>query len=528
MKKVTLLIAGLMLLFVAGCGGRAAVPTAVPTLEAPTSAPSPTPAVVAGAGAVDNLEDVQKATIQIESQGTFVDPVGEQSSTAGRGSGFIIDPSGIAVTNNHVVAGAGLLKVWVGGESRTYNARVLGVSECADLAVIDIAGGGFPFLAWYDGTIRPSMPVYAAGFPLGEPEYTITDGIISKRRADGETNWASLNSVLEHTATINPGNSGGPLVTANGQVVGINYRTRPDTNQYYAIDMEQALPIIERLRAGEDVESIGINAEAVQYESDVSGVWAASVQSGSVADKAGLKGGDILVNLEGIDLAQDGTMADYCDIIRTHDPNDTLNIKVVRFATQEVWEGQLNGRPLELSFSFAETGQGDVADTGAAADYTNFVAVQDDSGSLTMEVPEEWNSVDGSLWLDDNDEVIGAQLSAEPTGDNAKPFVSFLATPISEPADIDKVLDAFAEDYGTTCKTTDERSDYEDGLYTGQYDYYTGCGDADEVIFVIAAMPEEQNFLVMVVVQALTEADLNAADHIFDTFKVVGELPGTP
>ncbi len=526
MKKITLCIVSLMLLFVAGCGGPAATPTAVPVVDTPTSEPTPMPDTAAGA--VNSLEDVQKATIQIESQGSFVDPAGEQSSTAGRGSGFIIDPTGIAVTNNHVVAGAALLKVWVGGESKTYNARVLGVSECADLAVIDIAGDGFPFLAWYDGTIRPSMPVYATGFPLGDPEYTITDGIISKRRADGETNWASLNSVLEHTATINPGNSGGPLVTEDGQVVGINYRTRADTNQYYAIDMDQALPIIERLRAGEDVESIGINAEAVQYESDLSGVWAASVQSGSVADKAGLKGGDIVTQIEGVDLAQDGTMADYCDIIRTHDPDDTLNIQVVRFATQEVWEGQLNGRPLALSFSFEETAQGDVTDTGETADYDSYVTVEDESGAITMEVPEAWDAVDGSLWLDDNGDVLGAQLSAEPSGEGARPFVSFLATPISEALDIDNVLDTFAADYGEICATTEERSEYEDGLYTGKYDYYTGCGDADEVVFVIAAMPEEQNFLVLVVVQALTEADLSAADRIFDTFKVVGELPGTP
>jgi serine protease Do len=144
-----------------------------------------------------------------------------------------------------------------------------------------------------------------------------------------------------------------------------------------------------------------------------------------------------------------------------------------------------------------------------------------------MDVPEAWDSVDGSLWLDDDGTVLGAQLSAEPSGDEAKPFVSFLATPISEAVDVGEVLDAFAEDYGTTCATTEERSDYEDGLYTGQYDYYTGCGDADEVIFVVAAMPEEQDFLVLVLVQALTEADLSAADRIFDTFKVIGELPGT-
>ncbi|MCA9974349.1 MAG: trypsin-like peptidase domain-containing protein, partial [Anaerolineales bacterium] len=126
-------------------------------------------------GAVAGLENVKTAVIQIEAQGTFRDPeVGTIYNAAGRVSGFIIDPSGIAVTNNHVVTGAALIKVWVGGESEPRNARVLGVSECADLAVIDIDGDGYPFMAWYDGSVDVGLDVYAAGFPLGDPEYTLT------------------------------------------------------------------------------------------------------------------------------------------------------------------------------------------------------------------------------------------------------------------------------------------------------------------------------------------------------------------
>ncbi len=99
----------------------------------------------AGGEAVSSLDGVQSATIQIEAQGTFIDPeVGQVSNAAGRGSGFIIDPSGIAVTNNHVVTGAALLKVYVAGESQARNATILGVSECSDLAVIDIEGDGYP------------------------------------------------------------------------------------------------------------------------------------------------------------------------------------------------------------------------------------------------------------------------------------------------------------------------------------------------------------------------------------------------
>ncbi|WP_343390223.1 serine protease [Candidatus Amarobacter glycogenicus] len=139
-------------------------------------------------------------------------------NAAGRGSGFIIDPSGIAVTNNHVVTGAALLKVWVGGESQPRNARILGVSGGADLAVIDIEGDGFPYLDWYTGSVDVGLDVYAAGFPLGDPEYTLTRGIVSKARTSGETSWASVDDVIEHDATINPGNSGGPLLTSDGKL----------------------------------------------------------------------------------------------------------------------------------------------------------------------------------------------------------------------------------------------------------------------------------------------------------------------
>lgn len=251
---------------------------------------------------VTTLDQVKDATIRIESQGSFVHPqFGPQLNVAGGGSGFIIDESGIAVTNNHVVAGAALLKVWVGDESEPRNATLLGVSECSDLAVIDIDGDGYRFLEWHNGPVAAGLDVYAAGFPFGDPEFTLTRGIISKERARGETIWASLDYVLEHDANINPGSSGGPLVTVNGQVVGANYATYSTAEQSFAIAHNDALEIIERLRTGEDVDSIGVNGEAVMSEDQsISGIWVSSVKSGSPADNAGLQGGDIIIGLEGL------------------------------------------------------------------------------------------------------------------------------------------------------------------------------------------------------------------------------------
>ncbi len=97
-------------------GGGGSAPTQEPVKPATEAAATNPPSDNQGGG-INSVDNVKDATIQIEAQGTFVDPeFGLQLNSAGRGSGFIIDPSGIAVTNNHVVAGAALVKVWVGGE----------------------------------------------------------------------------------------------------------------------------------------------------------------------------------------------------------------------------------------------------------------------------------------------------------------------------------------------------------------------------------------------------------------------------
>ncbi len=337
--------------------------TSTPTQEGKTtsptaeqSSPQATTAPQSAEGAINKLTDVEKAVVQIVSQGTFIDPqVGLVVNGAGSGSGFIIDPSGIAVTNNHVVTGSALLTVYLNGEK--HNAQILGASECADLAVIKIDGGPYPYLQWYSGPIQTGLEVYAAGFPLGEPQFSLTKGIISKEKADGQTTWNSLDHVLMHDATINPGNSGGPLISGDGKVIGINYSAIKSANQYFAIDETTAQPVITQLETGKDIESIGINGTAVRSDDgSFSGIWVASVKSGSPADWTGIKPGDIIYQMEGLVLSTDGTMKDYCSILRTHKPSDTLSLTVIRYASGELLEGQLNGRALTVTKKFNVSG----------------------------------------------------------------------------------------------------------------------------------------------------------------------------
>lgn len=357
LKPILWLVVFVMLVSLAcmAPSGSDSTPTVQPTPVPPTEAvvePSATPEETSGA--VNSLQDVKSAVIQIESQGTFIDPeFGLVLNGAGRGSGFIIDPSGIAVTNNHVVTGSALLKVWVGGETEPHNARVLGVSECSDLAVIDIDGDGYPYLDWFGGPIDVGMDIYVAGFPLGDPEFTLTKGVISKAKANGETSWSSVDSVIEYDASSNPGNSGGPVITPDGQVLGVHYAGNATTRQAFGISKDIAVDVIDELKTGKDIDTIGVNGQAVGTEDgSLTGVWVSSVKSGSPADQAGIQPGDIITMMENLVLATDGTMSDYCDILRSHQPTDTLSVEVLRWANGEVLDGQLNGRALEVSATF--------------------------------------------------------------------------------------------------------------------------------------------------------------------------------
>jgi len=321
-------------------------------------------------GAVNNVDGVEGAVFQIQATGT-INTVenGEQLNAEWSGTGFFIDPSGIAVTNNHVVAGGAVLKAYVMGDSSPKNITVLGTSECADLAVVKVEGSNYPYLSWYDGAVKSGLEVYAAGYPLGETEYNLTKGIISKVNANGQTAWASLDYIYGHDAKINGGNSGGPLVTTDGQVVGVNYSNRASVDQQFAIPTELAIPIVEKLQTGENIGSLGMFGYAVQFgpNQEYPGIWVESIKTGSIVDKAGVKPGDIIHEVEGILIATDGTMKDYCDIIRTRDTSAPIKIKVYRYGTDELLDGSLNGEPLTVTSSNVLGSGGSSGSSGSSA-----------------------------------------------------------------------------------------------------------------------------------------------------------------
>ncbi len=526
-RITTLLLAAALAL--AACGGEAETTTTASAAsttagESGTDTTEPTKTPPSSSGAVDSLEDVRGAIVRIVAEGSFSDPeYGQQYNAAGSGSGFFIDESGIAVTNNHVVTGAAFLHVYVDGEDEPRNARVLGVSECSDLAVIDVDGDGFPYLDWYEGDVAVGTAIYAAGFPLGNDEYTLLDGIISKENADGESDWASVDSVIEHSADTLPGNSGGPIVSEDGAIVAVNY-AGDSQGQSFAIGRDEVLQVLPRLVDGEDVTSVGINGQAF-YDGAFSGIWVSSVASGSAADLGGIESGDLVTLIEGLIPATDGTMADYCDILRSHGAGDPLSVEVYRGSDDVFLEGTLNtDKILEASYSFATELEDEVVNTEAnAAGYDSYTTLVEVDGIMSVDAPSAWTDtvLDGSWSLED--EPVGISMSAAynieewQSGWTTAGFFFGASTSLPATETVGSLLDT--NDFAFAC-TYDSRTEYSDELYTGAYDLWTDCDGTDTIFVVLAAETPGSEVLMILQVVVVTDADLEALDAILASFVV--------
>lgn len=482
----------------------------------------------AATGAVArSFSDVQPAVIQILARGTLRDPAVGLSDGSGAGSGFIISEDGLAVTNNHVVTGAATLEVFIGGDSgRGYNATVLGVSECNDLALLQInTSDSLPYLTWHDQPITPGLEIYAAGFPLGDPQYTLTRGVVSKAQADGDvTGTSSVDYTIEHDANIQPGNSGGPLVSAEGKVVGVNYAggaLASSTAQFFAIASPLAQPVVERLKDG-DFESLGINGWAVYDASEgIAGIWVAGVAAGSPAAQARILPGDVITSMNGLPVGTDGTFKDYCDVIRTAGPNP-IAVDVLRYDTGEYLRGEINGsQPIEPVFTPSTQVQTETSvDTSAPVTYSGYVVLEDDTGSIFVEVPAEWNDIDTEpVELDSGD--ILPYIAAAPNLNgflNTYDVPGMLFAKLEPQDDLEAILDAFAPEAGECIDLG--LYELDDPTFDGIFRIWNECGGTLNAIVVLAAEPADGAYAVLMAIQITSEADLDVLDHLFATFDV--------
>ncbi len=237
----------------------------------------------------------------------------------GLGTGFVIDPKGLLLTNHHVIRDAAEVSVLLG--ERTLPAKVVGKDPPTDIAVLRIEAVGLQTLELgVSKDIRVGDWVVAIGNPFGL-SHTVSAGIISARgrtRHDVDLDPAGYYNFLQTDASINPGNSGGPLLDLQGKVVGMNTAIRAGANNIgfaIPIDMIKAL-LPSLLREGKVRRSqLGIVAEtlsgdrAAQMDLKQTPALVVSVLPGGPADQAGLREGDLV-------LAFDGTPVDGKEVLR--------------------------------------------------------------------------------------------------------------------------------------------------------------------------------------------------------------------
>ena len=259
------------------------------------------------------------------------------------GSGVIISDDGFIVTNNHVINDASEIRV-VLNDRRTYKAKVIGTDPTTDLALLRIEADNLPFVAYGNSdSLQIGEWVLAVGNPF-ELTSTVTAGIVSAKARNinilaGRENMA-VESFIQTDAAVNPGNSGGALVDLRGRLIGINTAIASSTGTYAGYSFAVPVTLVKKvmddlLKYGEVQRALlgvsirDVDAELAEAEGmkDTRGVYIAGVGQGSAAAKAGLRTGDVILNVDGIETNSVAALQEYVARFR---PGDKLKVNYER------------------------------------------------------------------------------------------------------------------------------------------------------------------------------------------------------
>ncbi len=254
------------------------------------------------------------------------------------GSGVIVSPEGYILTNNHVVKDADEIKVIL-FDKREFKGKVVGTDPRTDLAVVKIQAQDLPTIKIADSSkLKTGDIVLAIGNPFGLNQ-TITMGIVS---AVGRSNigLADFEDFIQTDAPINPGNSGGALVNSDGELVGINTAIFSTSGGYmgigFSIPSDMAKSVMDSIiKHGKVIRGwMGVSIQNLTPEltkslgfKEAEGVLISGVESGSPADKAGLKRGDLIVEMSGKKIIDSTSLR---NMVAASAPGTKVDIKIIR------------------------------------------------------------------------------------------------------------------------------------------------------------------------------------------------------
>jgi len=324
---------------------------------------SSSPSVSSATSLPDVFKRVENSVVQITStrsdpnQVIIINGIPASGKSTALGSGFVYDKQGDIITNYHVVANATNADVTF-TDGNTYSAKVIGKDASADLAILQITDNFseekvIPLPIANSSNIRTAEPVVAIGNPFGLSG-TITTGIVSAqgRLLPNPDTGFSIPNGIQTDAAINPGNSGGPLLNMQGQVVGMNTAILSGTGGFsglgFAIPSNIIIRIVPTLiqKGSYDHPWLGISggsmtadvAQSAGLPVNYKGVVVSSIQSGSPADKAGLKGttrdiigpnthiGDIITAIDGRTVKRIDDIINYIEMHKSVGSNVKLTI----------------------------------------------------------------------------------------------------------------------------------------------------------------------------------------------------------
>lgn len=322
--------------------------------------------------------------------------------TRAEGSGFIISPDGIILTNAHVVRNATEVTVKL-TDRREFRAKVLGADPKTDIAVLKIDAHNLPVVALgKTGDLQVGDWVLAIGSPFGF-ENSVSAGVVSAkgRSLPGD----SAVPFIQTDVAVNPGNSGGPLFNTRGEVVGINSQIYSQTGGFeglsFAIPINVALKMEQKIVATGKVEHarLGVSVQDVNQTlansfklAKPEGALIASVEKGSPADKAGLQSGDVIQSVDGQSIVSSG---DLPAIIGLDSPGDTLKLGIWRKdapLTVTARLGRAEAQSTQVASNSAAPGQGRLgltlrplqSDEKQQAGVDHGVLIEDASGPAAM------------------------------------------------------------------------------------------------------------------------------------------------
>ncbi|ATL48081.1 serine protease [Chitinophaga caeni] len=266
------------------------------------------------------------------------------------GSGVIISDDGYIVTNNHVVDNADEVTVTLANSNRTYTAKVIGTDPYTDLAVIKIDAKDLPYLVYGNSDdVQVGQWVLAVGYPLNL-ETTVTAGIVSAKSRTiginkvGTSNISPIESFIQTDAAVNQGNSGGALINTGGELVGINSAIASPTGSFagysYAIPVNLVKKVVADIMQYGSVQRafLGISyydpnkisdsdAKELNIRKDVNGVLVANAPDGGAASAAGIKEGDVITKINGINTLGIPQMTEQ---LARYKPGDKVSVTYLR------------------------------------------------------------------------------------------------------------------------------------------------------------------------------------------------------